>query len=79
MFLEVIKAEYVDGYRLMLLFNNGVQKIVDLSNSLRGTVYIPLRNIDYFQRFSIKFNTVEWDNGADFAPEYLYEMGVAVA
>ncbi|MBR1542758.1 MAG: DUF2442 domain-containing protein [Bacteroidaceae bacterium] len=79
MFLEVIKAEYVDGYRLMLLFNNGVQKIVDLSNSLRGTVYIPLRNIDYFKRFSIKFNTVEWDNGADFAPEYLYEMGVAVA
>lgn len=79
MFLEVIKAEYVDGYRLMLLFNNGVQKIVDLSNSLRGTVYIPLRDIDYFKRFSIKFNTVEWDNGADFAPEYLYEMGVAVA
>jgi len=38
MFLEVIKAEYVDGYRLMLLFNNGVQKIVDLSNSLRGSV-----------------------------------------
>ncbi len=38
MFLGVIKAEYVDGYRLMLLFNNGVQKIVDLSNSLSGNV-----------------------------------------
>lgn len=77
MFIEVTKAEYVDGYRLLLLFNNGEQKIVDLGNSLRGTVFAPLKDIDYFKRFSIKFNTVEWENGADFAPEYLYEIGTA--
>ena len=69
MFIEVIKAEYMDGYRLLLLFNNGERRIVDLSNSLRGTVYTPLKDVDYFKRFSIKFNTVEWENGADFAPE----------
>lgn len=77
MFIEVIKAEYIDGYRLLLLFNNGEKRIVDLSNSLRGTVYIPLQDINYFKNFSIKFNTVEWENGADFAPEYLYEIGTA--
>jgi len=42
-----------------------------------GSVYTPLKDIDYFKRFSIKFNTVEWENGADFAPEYLYEIGTA--
>ena len=77
MFIEVIKAEYIEGYRLLLLFNNGEKSIVYLSNSLKGTVYIPLKDIDYFKRFSIKFNTVEWENGADFAPEYLYEIGTA--
>lgn len=77
MFIEVIKAEYMDGYRLLLLFNNGEKRLVDLSNSLKGTVYTPLKDIDYFKRFSIKFNTVEWENGADFAPEYLYEIGTA--
>ena len=77
MFVEVIKPEYLDGYRLLLLFNNGERRIVDLSNSLKGTVYIPLKDIDYFKRFSIKFNTVEWENGADFAPEYLYEISSA--
>ena len=77
MFIEVIRAEYVDGYRLLLLFNNGERRIVNLSSSLKGSVYIPLRNIDYFKRFTIKFNTVEWENGADFAPEYLYEIGTA--
>ena len=77
MFIEVIKAEYLDGYILLLLFDNGERKIVDLSNSLKGSVYIPLKDIDYFKRFSIKFNTVEWENGADFAPEYLYEISMA--
>ena len=39
MFIEVIKAEYMDGFRLLLLFNNGERRIVDLSNSLNGTVH----------------------------------------
>ena len=77
MFIEVIKAEYMDGYRLLLLFNNGERRIVDLSNSLNGTVCTPLKDIDYFKRFSIKFHTVEGENGADVAPEYLYEIGTA--
>lgn len=78
MFLEVVKAEYLDGYRLSLLFNNGVRRVVDLSNSLKGSVFAPLKDISYFKKFSIKFNTVEWENGADFAPEYLYEIGTAL-
>ena len=77
MFIEVVKAEYLDGYRISLLFNNGEKRVVNLENSLRGTVFAPLKNIDYFKNFSIKFNTIEWENGADFAPEYLYEIGVA--
>ena len=75
MFIEVVKAEYLDGYRLSLQFNNGERKIVDLTNSLNGLVFAPLKDIDYFKNFSIRFNTVEWANGADFAPEYLYEIG----
>lgn len=77
MFLEVIKAEYIDGYRLLLFFNNGEVRIADLDSSLVGEVFEPLRNVDFFKRFCIKFNTVEWENGADFAPEYLYEIGKA--
>ncbi len=77
MFLEVVKAEYLNGYRIKLWFNNHTVKVVDLAKSLNGEVFVPLRNIDYFKRFSIKFNTIEWENGADFAPEYLYEQGVA--
>ena len=77
MFIEVTKADYLDGYRVKLLFNNGETRIVDLSQSLNGSVFAPLKDLDFFKRFTIKFNTIEWENGADFAPEYLYEIGVA--
>lgn len=78
MFLEVTKAEYLDGHRVKLLINNGETKIVDLSQSLNGVVFAPLKDIEFFKRFVIKFNTIEWENGADFAPEYLYKIGEAV-
>ena len=77
MFIEVIKADYLDGYRVKLLFNNGETRIVDLSKSLNGSVFEPLKDTEFFKRFTIKFNTIEWENGADFAPKYLYEIGVA--
>ena len=74
MFIEVIKAEYVDGYRIRLWFNNNVIKVVDLKSSLKGIVFEPLKDLDFFKKFSVKYNTVEWENGADFAPEYLLAL-----
>ena len=78
LFLEIVKAEYLDGYRVKLLFSDGETKIADLSQSLNGPVFAPLKDKDFFRNFSIKFNTIEWNNGADFAPEYLYEIGTSM-
>ena len=75
MFLEVSKASYLGDYRILLTFNNDETKVVDLQNELNGIVYEPLRQLDYFKNFQIKYNTIEWENGADYAPEYLYEIG----
>lgn len=74
MFTEVIKAEYIDGYRIKLWFNNNVTKVVDLKSSLKGIVLEPLKDLDFFKRFAVKYNTVEWENGADFAPEFLLSL-----
>lgn len=77
MFLVVTKAEYLDGYRLRLFFNNGEVRIANLLSSLKGEIFEPLKDIEFFKQFTVKFNTVEWQNGADFAPEYLYEISKA--
>jgi hypothetical protein len=75
MFLEVTGATYLEDYRIRLEFNNGTTKTIDLKNELNGSVYEPLRQVDYFRKFQIKYNTIEWPNGADYAPEYLYNIG----
>ena len=75
MFLEILKAVYLDSYRILLTFNNGETKTVDLQNELNGEVYAPLHQLNYFKNFHLKYNTIEWENGADYAPEYLYEIG----
>jgi hypothetical protein len=77
MFLEVSQAEYLDNYRIKLTFNNGEVKTVDFQNQFSGGVYKPLRQLDYFKKFDIKYNTIEWENGADYAPEYLYSIGIS--
>jgi hypothetical protein len=78
MFLEVLDAKYMGDYKLYLIFNNGISKTVDLSDKLNGSIFEPLKDKVYFQTFTIKYNTIEWNNGADFAPEYLYEIGIIV-
>ena len=50
MFIEVIKAEYVDGYRIRLWFNKNVNKVVDLKSSLKGIVLEPLKDLDFFSQ-----------------------------
>jgi len=74
MFLEVKKAQYLKDFKLLLEFNNGVEMTVDLENELNGTAFTPLKDLDYFKKFSIHFNTIEWENGADFASEFLFEI-----
>jgi hypothetical protein len=75
MFLEVSEAIYLREYKINLIFNTGESKIVDLSQELTGPVFEPLKDISFFRSFAIKYNTIEWSNGADFAPEFLFELG----
>lgn len=70
----VIRAEYRGGRRIRLLFNDGVESTVDFSDWLTGPVFEPLQELGYFQRFFLDGGTVAWPNGADVAPETLYEQ-----
>lgn len=74
MILKVIQAEYINDYSIKVIFNNGNEKVVNLKNELFGVVFEPLKDLKLFKNFSINCNTISWSNGADFAPEYLYEL-----
>lgn len=74
-FLHITDARYVGGYRLWLRFNEGSEGVVDLAEWLEGPMFEPLRDINLFKQFRLdpEIETVVWPNGADLAPEFLYE------
>jgi hypothetical protein len=74
MFLHVIEVEYLEDYRLKLKFNNGAEGLVDLEKELYGEVFEPLRDKSLFKQVFLTSRTIEWPNGADFAPEFLWEI-----
>ena len=75
MFLHVTEAKYLHDYVIWLRFNDGVEGEIDLENELEGEVFEPLKDKQLFQRFKVdpELATIVWENGADLAPEFLYE------
>ena len=76
LWLHVIAVEYLESYQLKLRFNNGIEGIVDLEAELHGEIFEPLNDKNLFQQVFVTTRTIEWPNGADFAPEFLFEIAV---
>ena len=76
MFLGVTGARHMEGYKLEVTFNDGAIKEVDLKDKLCGEIFEPLGDVEFFKQLRVneETNTIEWPNGADFAPEFLYEQ-----
>ncbi len=73
--VDVVEARYIREYTVWLKFEDGSEGKVDLSAELHGPVFDPLRDPAYFRRFTVSADlvTISWPNGADFAPEFLYD------
>lgn len=69
----VVSAEHVEDYKIRLAFHDGIAGTIDFSDWLDGPVFEPLKDLAQFKRFFIEAGTVVWPNGADIAPEPLYE------
>jgi len=78
---RVISVKPQAGYRLWVEFEDGVRGTVDLSSDLRGPMLEPLCDPRFFEQVGIdEYGVVCWPNGADLAPEVLYEdIRVALA
>jgi len=75
MFPQVIEARHVRDFIVLVRFQDGVQGEVGLEPQLHGEVFERLKDPQYFRQFRVdaELHTLVWPNGADFAPEFLYE------
>lgn len=69
------EAIYQGDYRVWLKFADGTEGEVNLENELWGQMFEPLQHKTLFAAFSLdkELDTIVWPNGADFAPEFLYQ------
>ena len=72
-------AEKAKGtYEIFIKFNDGKKSVVDLKNTIENDhrpIIRALLDVNTFNSFTVANDTICWENGVDFAPEYLYEIG----
>lgn len=75
MHYDVLEARYLRDYVVWVRCRDGSAGEVDLAPVMRGPVFEPLKEIEYFKRFTLDplFHTLTWPNGADVAPEFLHD------
>lgn len=72
---KIVEAEYRGDYRVWVRFDDGMEGEIDLESELWGDMFMPLKDRSRFAEvvFDPELGTIVWPNGADFAPEFLYQ------
>lgn len=66
------------GHVLRVRFVNGELRDFDMTPLLSRKCYMPLQSDILFKTANVTFGTVQWSNGLDIDPEWLYEDSVPV-
>ena len=62
------------AYTLEIEFEDGLNGTVSLTDRLFGPMFSPLRDEAYFAQVSVDaYGVICWPNGADLAPDALYQ------
>ncbi len=71
---DVIKITYKNDYIFHVEFDDGVAGDIDFHEYInKGPIFLPLQTKEFFRRAVVEGGTITWPNGADIAPETLYE------
>ena len=73
MYLAIKDVQPQDNYLLILTFENGEKRQFDMKPYLDFGIFQELKDLRIFKTVKPSFDSIEWDNEADFDPEILYQ------
>ena len=70
----VVHAKVCGPHSVVVVFDDGISKQVDLRRLLKGSIFRPLLDPAEFAKLFVdhEAGTIVWPNQADIAPETLY-------
>lgn len=74
MYFAVKEVKPLENYYLLLTFETGEEKYFDMKPYLNIGIFKELKKLSMFNTVHKSFDTIEWENEADFDPEVLYEQ-----
>lgn len=77
MYPPVKSVRPLEGYKLVLGFSNGEEKVFDVSPYLDVGKFSELRDPSLFLSVMVKYDSIEWANHLDVDPEFLDEKSVS--
>jgi hypothetical protein len=73
MYPAVREVRPKEDFSLDLVLENGERRVLDMKPYLEFGVFKRIREYEKFRRARVAFDTVEWDEGVDLDPEFIYE------
>ena len=71
--------EPLSNYRLVCTFDNGIEKVADISQYLKSEAFLPLQKPELFNSVQNREYYVEWlDGEVDLSADTLWHIGVAL-
>jgi hypothetical protein len=77
MYPSIKTVKPLEGFRLILGFSNGEERVFDMSPYLGIGRFSELQDLSLFFSVTVKYDSIEWANHLDIDPEFLYEKGVS--
>ena len=79
MYFAIKEVRPQENYILLLTFENGEKRQFDMKPYLDMGIFQDLKDVSLFKTVRTSFDSIEWDNEADFDPEVLYLNSIRIA
>ena len=73
MYPSVIKVIPQDNYQVYLEFDNNECGVLNMQPYLDFGVFKKIKDLSVFAKVRVSFDTIEWENGIDLDPQFVYE------
>jgi len=78
MYASIIKVIPKESFSLVVSFDDGQTRILDMKPFLDFGVFKQIKEPERFNCVRVAFDTIEWDCGVDLDPEFVMNKSVPI-